>query len=310
MSLRIGLGLAALAGLPLIHPGTYRAIGADLTATSAIPATPAAASDRITVTVTGQGPDVILIPGLASSAGVWDATVAHIAATHRVHVVQVAGFAGAAAGADMTGPVLEPVVTAIHDYIVANNLAGLAAIGHSLGGLMAMKLAIAHPGDAGRIMIVDSLPYAGLMFGPAASQAIIEPQIRAMRDRLLAGTQDSYAATEPQQMAGLVKSHDAEADAAIAAASASDYRVVANALYEDMTTDVRPDLAKITVPVTILYPWDASTGVPQEMFDALYTSAFARLPNRKIERIDGSYHFIMIDQPAIFLRKVDAFLAG
>ena len=35
-------------------------------------------SDRITVTVKGTGPDVILIPGLASSGAVWDATVAQI----------------------------------------------------------------------------------------------------------------------------------------------------------------------------------------------------------------------------------------
>ena len=35
-------------------------------------------SDRITVTVRGQGPDVVLIPGLASSSAVWDATTRHL----------------------------------------------------------------------------------------------------------------------------------------------------------------------------------------------------------------------------------------
>jgi pimeloyl-ACP methyl ester carboxylesterase len=111
-------------------------------------------------------------------------------------------------------------------------------------------------------------------------------------------------------MARLVKSRGPEADAAIAAASMSDHRVVGQALYDDMTADVRVDLPKITVPVTILYPWDESSGAPQQMFDALYRGAFAPLPHGKVERIDGSYHFIMIDQPAIFLQKVDAFLAG
>ncbi|HWT51701.1 MAG TPA: alpha/beta hydrolase, partial [Caulobacter sp.] len=51
------------------------------------------AADRMTVTVTGKGPDVILIPGLASSGAVWDATVKQLSTTHRVHVVQVVGFA-------------------------------------------------------------------------------------------------------------------------------------------------------------------------------------------------------------------------
>src|SRR3954453_1401602 len=35
-------------------------------------------SDRITVTVRGTGPDVVLIPGLASSSAVWEATAAHL----------------------------------------------------------------------------------------------------------------------------------------------------------------------------------------------------------------------------------------
>ncbi len=52
-----------------------------------------AAPTRFTITVSGAGPDVILIPGLASPGATWDGTVAHVAAHHRVHVVQVAGFA-------------------------------------------------------------------------------------------------------------------------------------------------------------------------------------------------------------------------
>ncbi|HWU81302.1 MAG TPA: alpha/beta hydrolase, partial [Caulobacter sp.] len=40
------------------------------------------AADRISVTVTGKGPDVVLIPGLASSGAVWDATVKQLSATH------------------------------------------------------------------------------------------------------------------------------------------------------------------------------------------------------------------------------------
>jgi pimeloyl-ACP methyl ester carboxylesterase len=310
MNLRLKLRLATLASLQLIHPGIYGELFNGVAAYAAAPALPAAApaSDRITVTVTGQGPDVILIPGLASSAHVWDATVAHISAHHRVHVVQVAGFAGAPAGSNATGPVFEPVVEAIHAYMAANHLQGAAVIGHSLGGTMAMRLGISHPGDAGKILIVDALPYIGMMFGPQMTVPIVRPQATMIRDKTVNGSQEEYAAAEPQQMARLIKSHNAEADAAVAAASGSDHRVVGQALYDDLVTDFRPDLAKITVPVTMLYPWDETSGVPQQMFDSLYTGAYAPLAHGKVERVDGSYHFIMIDQPTIFLQKVDAFL--
>ena len=309
MNLRLKLRLAALASLPLVHAGIYGEIFNGAAAYAATPVV-APASDRITVTVTGQGPDVILIPGLASSAHVWDATVAHISAHHRVHVVQVAGFAGTPAGSNASGPVFEPVVGAIHDYIAANHLQGAAVIGHSLGGTMAMRLAIAHPGDAGKLLIVDALPYMGMMFGPQMTVTMVQPQATMMRDQVVNGTQEAYAAAEAAQMARLIKSENAAASAAIAAAQASDHRVVGQALYDDLVTDLRPDIAKITVPVTMLYPWEEGSGAPQQVFDTLYTGAFAALPHGKVERIDGSRHFIMIDQPEVFLAKVDAFLAG
>jgi len=274
------------------------------------PAHAEAPAERISVTVTGQGPDVILIPGLASSAHVWDPTVAALAPHYRVHVVQVAGFAGAPAGGNASGPVMEPTLDAIHAYIATHHLKAPAVIGHSLGGLMAMKLAIAHPADVGRVMIVDSLPFYGMMMGPQATVARAEPQAAAMRDRLLKGSQEDYAAFEPVIMRKLVKSEGPAAQAATAAAAASDHRVVAQAMYDDFTTDLRPDLARITQPVTMLYPWDAATGMPQAMFDQLYTGAYAPLKQAKVQRIDGSFHFIMIDQPAAFQAAVAAFLKG
>jgi pimeloyl-ACP methyl ester carboxylesterase len=269
-----------------------------------------ATADRISVTVTGKGPDVILIPGLASSAHVWDATVAALAPHYRVHVVQVAGFAGVPAGANASGPVMVPTIEAIHAYIAAHDVKAPAVIGHSLGGLMAMKLAVDHPADVGRLMIVDSLPFYGMMMGPQATVAAADPQAAAMRDRVIKGSQADYAAFEPMIMRNLVKTDGLAAQAATAAAVASDHRVVAQAMYDDFTTDLRPELARITQPVTMLYPWDAATGVPQAAFDQLYTGAFAPLKQAKVQRVDGSFHFIMIDQPAAFETAVEAFLKG
>lgn len=293
-------GFALLATLALVQP---------IIAAPAQCASPAAAPARFVATVTGKGPDVILIPGLASSAHVWDATVAQIAKAHRVHVIQVAGFAGAPAGPNASGPVLQPLVDDLHAYIQANHLKSPAVIGHSMGGLTGMMLAADHPADVGKLMVVDSLPWAGLMFGPTATPQALMPRIAAMSSALVAGTQDAYAAAEPAQMARLVKSTGPEAQAAIAAASASDHRVVGQAIADDFSADLRPRLAAIGTPVTMLYPWDATTGVPQAAFDALYTNAFAPLPHKALKRIDGSYHFIMIDQPAAFAAEVDAFLA-
>ena len=263
-------------------------------------------SDRITVTVRGQGPDVILIPGLASSGAVWEATVAHLEGHYRLHVVQVAGFAGSAARANAQGPVIQPAVDAIDAYIKTNHLSAPKVIGHSLGGLAGMMLAVQHPEDVDKLMVVDSLPFYSALFG-AKDAAAAAPQAAAMRDSTLAESQETYAQGEKQFLPSLVKSPEGR-KAVIAWAVASDKSVVARAMYEDMTTDIRPKLHEIKLPVTVLYPWDSAAGFPPTAVDGLYQDSFALLPNKTMVRIDGSFHFIMLDQPGLFAAQVDTFL--
>ena len=263
-------------------------------------------SDRITVTVRGQGPDVLLIPGLACSSAVWDATATHLEGHFRLHIVQIAGFAGAPARANARGPVIQPTLEALDAYIKTNKLKSPKIIGHSLGGLMGMMLVIQHPEDAGKLMIVDSLPFFSALFG-AHDAAAATPQAAAMRDSTLNETQDAYAQGEREFLRSLVKSPEG-LKAATKWAISSDKSVVARAMFEDMTTDLRPKLHDLKTPVTMLYPWDASTGFPQAAVDGLYRESFASLPNKMMVRIDNSLHFIMLDQPGVFAAQVDAFL--
>ncbi len=76
------------------------AIGASLSLSSTL-ATPSQAvpapGERISVQVEGAGPDVILIPGLASSREVWAGLATTLRQQYRLHLVQVAGFAGSPA---------------------------------------------------------------------------------------------------------------------------------------------------------------------------------------------------------------------
>jgi pimeloyl-ACP methyl ester carboxylesterase len=263
-------------------------------------------SDRITVTVRGKGPDVVLIPGLACSIAVWDATAARLEGHYRLHLVQVAGFAGSPPQANAKGPVIQPTVEAIDAYIKTNKLKAPKVIGHSIGGLMGLPLALQHPEDVGSLMIVDSLPFYGALLG-AKDVAAVTPQAAAMRDSVLAETPDAYAQGERSHLPTLVKSPEGR-QAATRWAIASDQSVVARALYEDMTTDLRPGLHEIKTPVTMLYPWDPTTGEPQATVDALYRDSFDPLSNKSMVRIVGSLHFIMLDQPAQFAAQVDAFL--
>jgi pimeloyl-ACP methyl ester carboxylesterase len=265
---------------------------------------------RFTVTVEGQGPDVIMIPGLASSAEVWRRAADKLKGQYRVHLIQVSGFAGTPPRANASGPVLVPLRDEIVAYIRANKLDRPTIVGHSLGGLMALMIADAAKDAAGKLVIVDALPFYGMLMGPTATVESVAPAAAQLRDKVKAQSPADYAAGQTKTMAMLVKSKGPATDAATIASQTSNPGVVAQAMYEDFITDMRPRLGAIATPTLVLYAYDATMGLPPAAVDGLYQSAYAALPSKKLVRIDGSYHFIQIDQPEAFERELVAFLAA
>lgn len=270
---------------------------------------PAFAPTRFSVVVEGTGPDVILIPGLSSPRDVWDGARESLGGKYRLHLVQLNGFGGTPAGANADGKILEGSVAELQAYIAANHLNRPAVVGHSMGGLMALMLAKAAPDRVGKLMIVDSLPFIGTLFDPNATVEAIAPQAAAMRNMMLAAPA-GLEARKPGAEAiagGLAKTPDARAKVAQWVLS-SDPKVSAEAMYEDMVTDLRPALSGIAAPITLVYPSDASvSGVSPK---ALYESAYAAAPKVSFAPVADSRHFVMLDQPASFNALLETFLAG
>ena len=295
--------LIAAIALPLLALNVAHAHAAP--APAAVAATAEVRMDHISVVTMGKGSPVILIPGLSSPRAVWDGVAADLAKTHRVVLVQVNGFGGDDAGANLKPGVLDGVVADLDAYIAKNKLSGAAVIGHSMGGLVGLMLAKAHPGDVGKLMIVDSLPWFGMLFGPTATVAAVEPQARAMRDQMAA----SYGKPDPAGAQAIAAKLALKLDSqarVTAWVGQADARVSAEAMYEDMVTDLRGDLAGIATPITMLYP--SSAGLPAAMADPFYKGAYAAAPHVTYVRVDESAHFIMLDQPEVFAKAVAGFV--
>ena len=265
------------------------------------------ASDRLSVEVVGRGPDVILIPGLASSREVWRAEAERLKATHRVHLVQLAGFAGEP-WSHGDGAFVEPVVGELARYIRETGLERPAVIGHSMGGLTGVLLAQAEPGLVGKVMSVDSLPFFSAMFGPQVTAETARPFAAQAAAGILAADEAGFRAQQVQTAIGMVRD-PATREAMVEWSMASDRQAMAAAIRDVMTIDARPGLAAMTTPVWALYASDADGGAPAAGADALWGREYAALPGVKLVRVDGSRHFIMADQPARFADLVDQFLA-
>ena len=271
------------------------------------PPTRHADQQRISVQVEGAGRDVILIPGLASSREVWVDLATRLRQNHRLHLVQVAGFAGLPAVSDSEGKVVAPVAEAIADYIRTQHIEAPVIIGHSLGGEVALMLGARHPDQVGRLMIVDALPFYTLLIDPSATSETATVQAAAMRSSLLAASPEQNEAMQRASIARLAKT-EAVRPGLISAGISSDRKTVADAVYELMVTDLRPELGRISAPVEVVYAYDAFYGVPASSVDATFRRAYASTPDIHFTRIDDSFHFVMLDQPARFASAVVTFL--
>lgn len=271
---------------------------------------------RMTVLDEGSGPDVVLIPGLSTPRAVWEPTAARLKGKYRLHLVQIRGF-GDEAGINAEGPVLEPMMGEVADYIAdcitGRGRAAPAIIGHSMGGLTGLMIAARRPEAVGKLMIVDAVPFIGTIFFPGATVEMMQPQAEKMAASMrqqLAGGWPTGPVTDPGEASPMGRmSNSAAGRIQITEwTRASDPRVIAQVFYEVMTTDLRGELPKVKTPVTLLYAQDDGA-MPAAMAKAAFEPQYAGLADFRPQMVPGTRHFIMLDQPEAFAAAIDKFLA-
>jgi N-formylmaleamate deformylase len=246
------------------------------------------ASRRVAVTVRGSGRDVLLIPGLASGPGIWNGVLGAMPG-YRFHLIQVRGFAGLAAESNASGPLVQPLADEIARYVAAAGLKRPAIVGHSMGGTLAMLLGL--KGAAGRVMVVDMLPAGAAMVGGTASG------LGFLADQLggyLTGTVAGRRALA--QMVGQAPG-----------ARGSDPDVIASALRDLAHIDLGPQLARLSVPLEVVY----AVGADREqaaIIASRFRTAYAPKKDALLRAIGPSGHMVMGDQPARFHAALGTFL--
>ncbi|PZU58936.1 MAG: alpha/beta hydrolase [Sphingobium sp.] len=246
------------------------------------------ASRRIAVTVRGSGPDVLMIPGLASGPGIWNGAVAAVPG-YRYHLIQVRGFAGLAPDANAAGALLQPLMTDIVRYAATAGLVRPAVVGHSMGGTLAMMAALR--GMVGRVMVVDMLPAgAGMVGGTTSGMGYLADQLGQFVTGTKAG-REMFADMLARQPG----------------AQGSDPDVIARALTELAHTDLAPQLPRMAVPMRIVYavPGDADGRAAAIQ---RYRAAYAGVRTASLLPIGPSGHMVMADQPAAFAQALRTFL--
>ena len=263
---------------------------------------------HISIIALGDGPPLVLIPGLSSPRAAWEQVATELGGKHRLILVQVNGFAGDDPGANLQPGILNGIVEDLHGYLQREKLGPVRLAGHSMGGLAALLFAHAFPDQVDRLMIVDALPFFPVLMDPNVTVEQARPVAAMMRDKVASAYGKPL---DPAMVEANVKSLALKPESLTRMktwAAAADPRVTAGALYEDMTTDARPMLPAIKAPITVVVPWsDSAFG--RERTLAFYGRQYAGAVSVRYVDIGDAGHFVMLDQPERFSTELKRFLA-
>jgi pimeloyl-ACP methyl ester carboxylesterase len=278
----------------------------------ALAATPTSSFEAGSVHVDRYGsgsPALVLIPGLTDSGAVWDTTVARYQGAHTIYVLTLPGFGGRA---PVAAPMLDTVARDIAAFLPQANKPVI--VGHSMGGFLAIRLAEEH-GDLIRGAIaIDGLPvFAGMdKMTPEARAAAAA----AIGGKLARSSPAEFENGEVSQLGYMTKAPNVQT--ALSFSKGANVAATGTYMQELIAADLRPDLSKITVPLLEIGPFDAtldpnnpySPTQTLQQKQAYYQSLLAGDPKAQVLMIDGSRHFIMLDQPAKLFSAIDSFLAA
>lgn len=262
---------------------------------------------RFSITIEGAGPNIILIPGLASHPDIFASTVERLQDRYTLHSVHVSGFAGAPpAGNAGQSEILVPLGKEIANY--AASLGGSTiVIGHSLGGLTALIAGLEEPDAFDRIMVIDVLPFFSVLMDPDATTSSITGAADFLKATLLSQTDQVFEAGQREGIEALTKSARAT-ELSLAWSLTTDRGIMAEAMHDVLTTDLRERISLLDMPITILYGRDEL--IPNmARVEMQFQSGYAPAPNAQVIPIDGALHFIMQDQPEAYVRQLEGFLS-
>jgi pimeloyl-ACP methyl ester carboxylesterase len=252
---------------------------------------------------------MILIPGLSCPGEVWDSTVARYQDRYHLHVLSLAGFAGVPR---VPAPFLDTAREAIAAYIRKNQLDHPIIVGHSLGGYLALDLAVHYPDLPGKLVIVDSYPMLAAIMDPSMTTEKARATAAQIRKGMEQQSQDTYERTAKSGIytRSMVTS-DSDLDRTIEWSLKSDRTAVTDAMSELFAADLRADLGKIQSPALVMGSWIGykEYGATHDGIAASINSQYAKLSGVQIAVTDTARHFIMWDDPNWMFAQIDTFLA-
>ncbi len=128
----------------------------------------------------GEGPPVVFLHGFGGDLNNWQFNQEALAESHTTYAIDLPGHGGSSKDLGPGHVHVGALAAAVVDFLDAKEIAAAHLIGHSLGGAIALDLALNH---AGRVASATLICSAGL--GPEINMAYIDGFMQAKRRKQL-----------------------------------------------------------------------------------------------------------------------------
>ena len=274
---------------------------------------------RVHHTHGGRGSPVLFIHGLGSSGYIeWRFNLEPAAVRHRVYAPDLPGFGRTEKPRARYG--ISYFARFVESYMDARGLRSATVVGTSLGGRIALELALKRPRRVSRLVLVNSLglgrPSMRLSYGvitlPRVGETVMKmagnalqwapsQMIRRVAGRYTGATADLAKTMDDAYLDDLRELHSAAGyhDAYLATVrSLVNPRSLLGAEY-----DVSGRLHEISSPLLIIW------GADDPLFPAAHaTRAHALAPHSRLALIEGAGHTPQAERPEEFNRVLHEFL--
>ncbi len=226
---------------------------------------------EIHVVELGQGPPIVLLHGVLLSVATWPYQIRELSRQHRVIAIDQRGHGRSSPG--LEGYSINRLGRDLLDVLEALDVRDAVLVGHSMGGMVAMCVAIHRPKDlarhvSGMTLVATSADPLFNLPGLPVVVRLLSPGIRLFIE--VAGGRAALANLRPLRYIGARvilggKPSPANMEFAKALIRAASTRILAELWGQLLVFDVTDDLDKITLPCQVIVgdadlltpPWHA-----------------------------------------------------
>jgi pimeloyl-ACP methyl ester carboxylesterase len=258
---------------------------------------------RMRYFVGGSGPPLVLVHGLGGAASNWTELAPLLATRHRLLVPDLPGHGGSSALPAVSG--LEPYADRVALVAEREGMLPAPVVGHSLGGMVVLRLALRRPDDVQAIVLAGA---AGLSVGNVWGRQLLS-LFSAIRPGRLAARHRGWVARSPR-LRKLVFGFVSVADPIALSNDAVEGFLAGQLLHTDLdgawqalrVDDPRQELEAIRCPVLVL--WGAED-VQLPLDDAF---EYTRRLRARLRVIPGCGHLLIGERPDACERAIGDFL--